>query len=174
MQQKKIFMVVDEGADVVSGMVDTLKGAYDGCVVYTASEGREALAKMRNVRPHLLITDVELPKTSGADLIRSIMSDKSLARVAVIAVSDIPDTEVSDIEWGNLERLVRPFEPAQLLDAVSRALFRVENPGGVDFKVRKVNAGDTLWWIETKKAGSIVSSLMESEAPEVLPAKSRN
>ena len=51
------------------------------------SDGREALARARDLRPDLVVMDIQLPHVSGLDLIVAIKADPALAAIPIMAVT---------------------------------------------------------------------------------------
>lgn len=139
-------MVVDEDVEFAKKVGEALRSSYEGSVVYFASDGAEALSKMKNVVPHVLVTNLELQKISGTDLVRSIMKDKEFQNVSVIALSDVPDRETfaDDVTRGRLKFLSKETDSVSLFDAVAKAL-QNSTITNSEFIVRKLNIGDLLF-----------------------------
>ena len=75
-------------------MVDHIRATFEGATVYSATEGGEALKKMRNVPPRVLITGLDLgSKVTFHDLLRNMEFDRALASTPVLVLSDLSDTE---------------------------------------------------------------------------------
>jgi len=64
MANPKIILLIDDEVDLVMMMKTVLEGA--GYHVITAHDGEEGLQKLLQVRPHLIILDVNMPKMDGA------------------------------------------------------------------------------------------------------------
>ncbi|HEX6890679.1 MAG TPA: ATP-binding protein, partial [Chryseolinea sp.] len=74
-------MVVDDNADMRSHLKSILSGNFN---VVTAGNGRDALTKMRDQLPDVVITDIMMPVMDGIELLRTIKSNKSTANIPVI------------------------------------------------------------------------------------------
>ena len=72
-------MVVDDMEDVCEFMRSHLR--KKGCVVFTARSAEEALPIIREQAPDILILDVNLPKMSGIDLLKSVRPFNSTVKV---------------------------------------------------------------------------------------------
>src|SRR3546814_19219554 len=59
-----------------------------GYEVEPVADGETALAVARQVQPHLIIMDMQLPRISGVDLIEQAKQDLALAAIPVLAVTD--------------------------------------------------------------------------------------
>ncbi len=86
MRQDKILIVDDE--EVV---VDALEGLLldEGYEVLTASDGDEALDKIRSDRPDLVVLDAQIPKKDGFKVCRELKSDEdaSISKILVIMIT---------------------------------------------------------------------------------------
>jgi len=63
-----------------------------GYMVSAAPDGRQALALVGQVRPHLVISDVLMPVMNGYDLCRAIKSDPGSRQIPVILLTSLSDT----------------------------------------------------------------------------------
>lgn len=58
-----------------------------GYRVQSATNGAEALEALRTFRPGVIITDMQMPKMSGRELITALKSDETLATIPVIVLA---------------------------------------------------------------------------------------
>jgi signal transduction histidine kinase len=79
-----VLIVDDSSAD--RAMLRTILGRA-GYTVYEVAKGREALSKARDVRPHIIILDVNLPDISGLEVCRAIRADSEVASVPVLMLT---------------------------------------------------------------------------------------
>ncbi|HSA92348.1 MAG TPA: response regulator [Terriglobales bacterium] len=59
----------------------------DGCEVIEADNGQEALHKLREILPHLVLLDVQMPELDGYAVLNRLRADPQLARLPVIALT---------------------------------------------------------------------------------------
>lgn len=78
-------LVVEDNALNIKLFCDIL--AAHGHDPHPVSDGREALERAREIRPDLIITDIQLPHVSGLELIESVRSDEGLREVPIMAVT---------------------------------------------------------------------------------------
>ncbi len=78
-------LVVDDDHDYAKLLQKLLQ--REGFSAEIASDGDEALKKIRNKRYQLVILDKNLPKRSGLDVLQEMRNSKSLSRVPVIVIS---------------------------------------------------------------------------------------
>jgi CheY-like chemotaxis protein len=58
-----------------------------GFGVESATNGLEALEALKRVRPDIIITDIQMPKMSGSELITAVKSEPSLAGIPIVIVA---------------------------------------------------------------------------------------
>ena len=58
-----------------------------GFAVESATNGREALETLKRVRPDIIITDMQMPKMSGSELISALKSEPATANIPVVIVA---------------------------------------------------------------------------------------
>jgi CheY-like chemotaxis protein len=121
---KKI-LVVDDEPDVVTYLSTVLKDA--GYETMEASNGEEAMEKIRLTRPDLITLDITMPEMTGVKTYRTLKEDAKLCTIPVIIVTGVtPEfkqfissrTQVPPPE-GYLEK---PVKPTELMDEVRRLL----------------------------------------------------
>jgi light-regulated signal transduction histidine kinase (bacteriophytochrome) len=88
--------------------------------VFTASDGEEALQKMRVYRPDLLLSDVMMPKMDGFGLLKAIRTTPELQATPVILLSAQAGEEakIEGLEAGADDYLVKPFGGRELIARV--------------------------------------------------------
>jgi CheY-like chemotaxis protein len=103
-----------------------LSGA--GFEVSTADDGREALASLREARPDVLITDIQMPVMDGLELIRRVRDETELSDLPVLAISAMGDDYLQQaLVAGATETINKPVEPHDLFD---RVLLLLPKEGG--------------------------------------------
>lgn len=119
MGSKKI-LVVDDDKSILHIIEARLKHAgYD---VELASNGEEAISRMRKRMPRLVLLDIVMPGIDGFTVLETIKKDRRLKKASVIMItSKAEDRDVQRaITMGAKDYLVKPFSPGVLLDKVRR------------------------------------------------------
>src|SRR5713226_5311453 len=98
-----------------------------GCTVSYAADGEEALARLGEALPDLVISDVTMPRMDGFELVRRIRSQAATRAVPVILLTGRDDTEdlVAGMGLGADDYLVKPFALRELL---ARVRAKIERP----------------------------------------------
>ena len=81
----KTVLVVEDNELNLKLFCDLLRA--HGYVAEPVRDGRQALARARELRPDLIIMDIQLPHVSGLELIETIKADAELAAVPIMAVT---------------------------------------------------------------------------------------
>jgi twitching motility two-component system response regulator PilH len=116
-------LVVEDQRAQREMMAETL--AKDGLRVVAAADGREALQKLRETPPDVIVLDVVMPNMNGYEFLREVRKLPDFAKVPVVVCS--VKGEQFDKHWaqrlGSNAYVVKPFEPQVLVGTV-RSLLR--------------------------------------------------
>jgi chemosensory pili system protein ChpA (sensor histidine kinase/response regulator) len=84
-ERQRIVLVVDDSLTVrkITGRLLSREGYW----VEVAKDGVEALEKMQDQRPDVMITDVEMPRMDGFDLTRNVRANSSLKGLPIIMIT---------------------------------------------------------------------------------------
>lgn len=93
----------------------------DGHQVIVTTDGREALKKIDELRPDLVITDIMMPYTSGLEIV-STVKEKYGDEIPVIVLSGMgqEDVVLEAFQLGANDYMTKPFSPAELSVRVKR------------------------------------------------------
>jgi len=86
-------LLADDHVVVRQGLVRLLQDQADIEVVGEATDGNEAVDLCRQVRPDVVIMDVNMPKANGLDATRQIASEAPEIRIIALTVYKSPDME---------------------------------------------------------------------------------
>lgn len=92
-----------------------------GFQVLLASDGRQALQKIKTESPDLVIADIMMPHVTGLELIDHIRNDfKSDLPVIIISALEYDDVVLEAFRLGANDFITKPFKPAELVLRVKR------------------------------------------------------
>jgi twitching motility two-component system response regulator PilH len=111
---KKI-LVVDDSATDRQFLSDLL--SKNGFSVATADSAEDAMVKVKQSRPDLVLMDVVLPGQNGFQATRTLMRDESTKNIPIIlCTSKGQETDrVWGLRQGARDYIVKPINPAELL-----------------------------------------------------------
>jgi CheY-like chemotaxis protein len=121
----KRLLLVDDEAAIVEALQDILSD--EGYAVTAAFNGEEALQKLREHRPDLMLMDLMMPVMDGRELLRRVRQDPSLQSLPVVVMSAgrITDEE----RQAASATLAKPFELEALLEVLQQHLPGPPEPG---------------------------------------------
>ncbi len=113
-------MLVDDDALVRAGLALILGGAPDLEVVAQASDGADAVARAREVRPDVVLMDIRMPIMNGLDATERLMAQPQPPEVVVLTTFDADDHVVRALAAGASGFLLKDTPPEQIVEAVRR------------------------------------------------------
>jgi len=116
----KTVMVVDDSSSVRQVVSIALKGAgYD---VIEASDGKDALTKLNGQKIHLMISDVNMPNMDGITLVKEVkkLANYKFTPIIMLTTESQEAKKQEGQAAGARAWVVKPFQPAQMLAAVSK------------------------------------------------------
>jgi phosphate regulon transcriptional regulator PhoB len=121
-------LIVEDERDIRDLVVLHLQ--RDGYEVTSAGSGEEALARVRQSPPDLVVLDLMLPAMSGLEVCRRIRQEQATATLPIVMLTAKADEvdRVVGLELGADDYVVKPFSPKELLARV-RAVLRRSRPG---------------------------------------------
>jgi len=118
----KTILIVDDSSSLRQVVSITLKGA--GYSVIEACDGRDALTKLNGQKIHLIISDVNMPNMDGITFVTEAKKLPAYKFTPIIMLT----TEAGEARKqagqaaGARAWVVKPFQPAQMLGAVSKLI----------------------------------------------------
>ena len=120
----KEILVVDDEPDIVELVSYNLK--KEGFSVSSASDGEEALGKIRKGKFDLVVLDLMLPGIQGMELCRILRNNPETERLPVIMLTAKGEAtdKVIGLEVGADDYLAKPFSPRELIARIKAVLRR--------------------------------------------------
>lgn len=121
MMNAATILVVDDEPQIRRVMLTTL--ASQGYSVVEVRSGEEALEKVRDMRPDLILLDVNLPGISGLETCREIRTTCD-APIIMLTVRNTERDKVQALDAGADDYVVKPFGVEELMARIRAALRR--------------------------------------------------
>jgi two-component system, OmpR family, response regulator MprA len=151
MSPVKILVVDDERA-----VRDSLRRALEleGYEIDLAADGREALARLDESQPDMLILDVLMPGVDGLEVCRRLRRAGNRLPVLMLTARDAVENRVAGLDAGADDYVTKPFALEELLARVRALLRRTTNGTGevLRFSDLDLNPGTR----EVRRGGELV------------------
>lgn len=114
-------LIVDDEVDVCKNISHFLERKDFTAV--TANNGTEALARLSQEKPNLILLDIHMPDMDGVECLRKIREvDKEVIVIMVTCVTDI-DIAKKALELGAIDYITKPISFEALQTAITTYLF---------------------------------------------------
>jgi len=122
----KRLLVVDDEPNLLRAVAACLRG--EGFDVVTARGGSEALARVAETVPDLIVSDIRMPGVDGYQLARRLRASSrtALTPVVFLTAKDETSDRIEGFRTGVDAYLTKPFEPDELVAVIRAILDRVQ------------------------------------------------
>lgn len=139
-------LVVDDHVIVRSGLRNLLSSALNTQIAEAAT-GRDALMRLRQEQPDLVLLDLNLPGIGGLELLRRMLLEDKTVRILVLSMHAEPMYVVRAMELGARGYLSKSSSAEELLTAVRRVAEGgryIENEIAQELALNNVSSGHGL------------------------------
>lgn len=108
------------------GIVDVISMAlrHHGFGVAVASNGTDALVRVRDWRPHVMVLDVMLPDMGGFEVARRLSAEHAGVPILFLSARDSTDDKVRGLTIGGGDYVTKPFSLEELVARLHNILRR--------------------------------------------------
>ena len=125
--ERRRILVVDDEERMVRFIRMNLE--HDGFQVSEAFNGKQAIQKLRDVTPDLILLDVMMPDLDGFEVLETIREITTVPVIMLTAKGE-EDDRVRGLEGGADDYVTKPFSPRELVSRVKAVLRRTEGATG--------------------------------------------
>jgi two-component system cell cycle response regulator len=96
----------------------------EGLTLHHALDAEEGIARAREIRPDLILLDVDLPLVTGFEVCQRLKLEPATAQIPIIFLTGATEVfaKVQGFDLGAVDYVTKPFEPAELRARVRAAL----------------------------------------------------
>jgi len=117
---KKVLIVDDDPSQIaLTSEVASLAGlSYDVC-----ENGLDAISLLKKNQYDLILTDIQMPKMNGFELLKTLQKDFTELNIPVIALSGRTNTSITEYQDAGFSgSLQKPYAPKELIDLIAHTL----------------------------------------------------
>ena len=128
-------LLVDDEPDILEIVGYNLKN--EGYLVYTASNGVDAVKAAKKITPNLILLDIMMPEMDGIEACEKIRTIKSLENtlIAFLTARNEDYSQVAGFEAGADDYITKPIKPKVLVSKVKSLLRRLKAENQADSTV---------------------------------------
>ena len=117
-------LLVDDEKDILEFLSYNLRN--EGFIIYSASNGREAVRVAAEVKPHLVLMDVMMPEMDGIAACEEIRKNMELENtlVAFLTARGEDYSQIAGFEAGGDDYITKPIKPKVLVSRIKALLKR--------------------------------------------------
>lgn len=166
----KRLLIVDDDPNLLRAVAACLRG--EGYEVDMARSGDEALIRVAQRLPDLIVSDIRMPRMDGYAFARQLRSNSrtDLIPIIFLTAKDESSDRIAGIRSGVDAYLTKPFEPDELIAVIENILSRVERTHaeiarliGSNIREHIVFTDDQLTEAEERIAAAVAAGLSNKE-----------
>ena len=112
-------LIVDDDKSIRYSLKRMMEGKYS---ILTAQNGEEALKRVKESFPDLILMDIKMPGRSGIDVLREIKLIDPKSPVIIMTAYGTTETAIEAMKYGAFDYILKPFPIPQMKGLVEKAL----------------------------------------------------
>lgn len=110
---RETIIIVDDNTTSLNIARSALAGKYN---IFTVPSGKKLFQLLEKTTPDLILLDIEMPETSGYEVIKILKSTKKTANIPVMFLTAMPnpEDELEGLSLGAIDYIIKPFSPPLL------------------------------------------------------------
>ncbi|MDO8427048.1 MAG: response regulator [Deltaproteobacteria bacterium] len=95
--ERKKILIIDDEMNVVEFIKGALESMHQGYMIETAGDGYEALIKVGDFKPELMVLDIRMPNIDGFEVCKRIKGDSHTKDIKILAVTAYGNEDIEKI-----------------------------------------------------------------------------
>jgi two-component system alkaline phosphatase synthesis response regulator PhoP len=140
MEKEFVILLVDDEEDILEFLSYNLK--KEGFIVYTARNGKSAIQKAKEYKPHLIILDVMMPEMDGMEVCSEMRQIEDLKDSIIIFLTARSEdySHIAGLDVGADDYISKPIKPKVFIAKVKSLLRRYRNSANDSLTCEKEEA----------------------------------
>ena len=127
--------------------------------IYEAKDGEEGLALYHDLKPDIIISDIEMPKVNGLELCREIRKEDKHTPIIINTAYTTTEYLLEAVQLNLINYLAKPIKEESLFEALNLCFKQIEEQNPSVIKINKTDRFDML--NQTLLKGNILIPLTE-------------
>lgn len=128
----KILLADDEQVERIALKKIIDQGLPDAQVIGQAANGREAIQLAEQLKPDLILMDIQMPGINGLDAIQQIKEEMPQTKYIIVSAYDMFEYARQGIRLGIQDYLLKPSRPSTIVDTVRKVVNEIEQERKLD------------------------------------------
>lgn len=103
-------ILIADDAEFMRAILGEIIEDMEWTVAGEASDGQEAIAQYRKLRPDLVLLDITMPNLDGTEALKAILAEDPQAQVVMITALGQKDQVLNAIKAGARDFIIKPFD----------------------------------------------------------------
>src|SRR4030043_559118 len=112
-------LIVDDDKSIRYSLKRMLEEKYS---ILTAQNGEEALIRVKESSPDLILMDIKMPGRSGIEVLKEIKLIDPKSLVIIMTAYGTTETAIEAMKYGAFDYILKPFPIPQMKGLVEKAL----------------------------------------------------
>jgi hypothetical protein len=145
LEQRRFFLIACGTTVVQKKMTDLIEAHISSTTIFHSQDGSDALLKLDNAPPHVLMIEPNLNKTSGWQVVSRVLANRKFKETAIIILAPVPDQEkfTDEVVVGRVQ-YIEPTAEEDMIKGLAKALNYVSHGEVGEFYLRFLVPGDIL------------------------------
>lgn len=118
MSSKISVLIADDHSLIRQGLKQILELENDIIVVAQAANGNDAVKLARDVKPDVILMDINMPESNGLEAIKEIKQEKMTSKVIVLTIHEDREYLFKTLQMGAEGYVLKDAEPTVLIEAI--------------------------------------------------------
>jgi CheY-like chemotaxis protein len=153
-------LVVDD-SPVDRRLLGELLGGRSDWTIQYAADGVEALSRVKEASPDLIVTDLRMPKMDGLDLVKAVRTDYPSVPVVLITAFGSEMLAVEALKLGAAGYVPKSQLAEKLLDTAEEVLTLSQADRNYERMIRRLSRSELSFFLELENDGALIDPLIE-------------
>ena len=156
-------LYIEDDSDIQEIYLDSIKEEVD--IVHLAYDGEEGYEAYLELKPDIILLDINMPKLDGLSLAKKIREDDSGVKIIITTAYADQEKLLQAIELYLIKYILKPIDPKALKEALKKAKDEINEQRGESQKLLYRLDEETRWDFEAEKLyrGDVEVKLTKNE-----------